>query len=62
MQWYEWLLLALTIGVAVGCIVALRAATRATERDLRRMVFPLVDALLHVRDDADDTLPPRGRS
>lgn len=62
MYWYDWVLIVLTIGVASGCIMYIRVATRATERDLQRMVFPLVDALMQARDEADDTLPDRRRS
>lgn len=59
MHWYDWGLLAIALSLAVGLVLYIRAATRATKRDLQRMVFPLVDALLTRRDDADDALPER---
>jgi hypothetical protein len=60
MHWYDWVLLAITIGVGGGAVWYVRAATNATRRELRRMVFPLVDRLLQDRDDAADSLPKRG--
>jgi len=34
-------------------VAIVRASQRAMERDLRRMIWPLVDAVLELRDERD---------
>lgn len=44
----------LNVALVGGVIWLLRHVRRETERDLHRMLWPLADALMSLRDEAED--------